>query len=355
MKELIVNLHIHTRFSDGEGSHSQIGNAALKIGIDVVIVTDHNVLVKGMDQYFLHDQQRVLMLVGEEIHDQDRQPQKSHLLVFDANRELATSAAHPQALIDSVRQAKGLSFLAHPFEKELALFGEDDISWGDWDVDAFTGIELWNFFSEFKNVIRNRVHAIFLAFFPQFISQGPEEETLRKWDSLLAAGKKIVAIGGGDSHALKLHLGPLHRTVFPYELHFSAINTHLLVPDALTGEMEIDKKNIYQALKVGHCFVGNDLPSPTYGFRFSAQSDKGTAIIGDELSYSNGFTLTIKLPEKSECLLIKDGIKIQRWSGREICTHISKEPGIYRVESYCNYLGQRKGWIFSNPITMRRT
>jgi predicted metal-dependent phosphoesterase TrpH len=355
MKELIVNLHIHTRFSDGEGSHSQIGNVALKIGIDVVIITDHNILVRGVDQYFQRNHQRVLMLVGEEIHNQDRQPQKSHLLVFDANRELASNAVHPQELIDCVRQSKGLSFLAHPFEKELALFGEDDISWADWDVDGFTGIELWNFFSEFKNIIKNRAHAIFLAFFPQYISHAPEAETLRKWDSLLAAGKKIVAIGGGDSHALHLHLGPLKRTVFPYALHFSAINTHILVPDALTGDLEVDKKNVYQALKKGHCFIGNDLPAPTYGFRFSAQSDKGIAIMGDELSFSNGYTLTIKLPEKSECLLIKDGTTVQRWSGREICTHISKEPGIYRVESYRSYLGHRRGWIFSNPITMHRT
>lgn len=354
MKELIVNLHIHTRISDGEGSHSEIGDAALKVGIDVVIVTDHNVLVKGEDQYFQRNHQRVLMLVGEEIHDQDRQPQKSHLLVFNTGHELSTSAPNPQVLIDSIRQTKGLSFLAHPFEKELPLFGEDDISWVDWDVEGFNGIEIWNFFSEFKNVIRNRAHAIFLAFFPQYISQAPEAETLRKWDSLLASGKKIVAIGGGDSHALKLHLGPLHRTVFPYELHFSAINTHILVPEGLTGEMEADKKSIYHALKVGHCFVGNDLPSPTYGFRFSAQSDKGIATMGDELTYSNGFTLSVKLPDKAECLLIKDGITIQRWLNHEVCTHISKEPGIYRIECYYNYLGRRRGWIFSNPIVLRR-
>ena len=209
------------------------------------------------------------------------------------------------------------------------------------------------FLVNLRNVIKNHAHAIFLAFFPQYISHAPEAETLRKWDSLLASGKKIVAIGGGDSHALRLHLGPLQRTVFPYELHFSAINTHILVPEALTGDMELDKKNIYHAMKIGHCFVGNDLPSPTYGFRFSAQSDKGVAIMGDALTFSNGFTLTIKLPDKSECLLIKDGTIIQHWSGREICTHISKEPGIYRVESYCNYHGRRTGWIFSNPITMQ--
>jgi hypothetical protein len=35
---------------------------------------------------------------------------------------------------------------------------------------------------------------------------------------------------------------------------------------------------------------------------------------------------------------------------REVLTHITKEPGIYRAEVYLDYLGRHRGWIFSNPI-----
>ena len=52
MHEYVVNLHMHTRYSDGHGSHQDIVNAAAQAGIDVVIVTDHNVLVKGIDGYY---------------------------------------------------------------------------------------------------------------------------------------------------------------------------------------------------------------------------------------------------------------------------------------------------------------
>jgi predicted metal-dependent phosphoesterase TrpH len=43
MHEIVVNLHIHTLYSDGTGLHGDIARAALRCGLDSVIVTDHNV------------------------------------------------------------------------------------------------------------------------------------------------------------------------------------------------------------------------------------------------------------------------------------------------------------------------
>ena len=71
--EVIGNFHMHTRYSDGEADHAEIAEAALRAGLDVVLVTDHNVWVDGPARYYAHDGQRVLMLVGEEVHDQTRQ------------------------------------------------------------------------------------------------------------------------------------------------------------------------------------------------------------------------------------------------------------------------------------------
>ena len=76
MHEIIVNLHMHTHYSDGSGRHQDIARAALKCGLDAVIVTDHNVLVRGFEGYVREGKGKVLMLIGQEIHDQDRDPQK---------------------------------------------------------------------------------------------------------------------------------------------------------------------------------------------------------------------------------------------------------------------------------------
>jgi predicted metal-dependent phosphoesterase TrpH len=52
MHEIVVNLHMHTRYSDGTGTHKDIAHAAIKTGLDAVIVTDHNVLVQGVEGYY---------------------------------------------------------------------------------------------------------------------------------------------------------------------------------------------------------------------------------------------------------------------------------------------------------------
>ena len=160
MHEITVNLHMHTRYSDGSGLHRDIAAAAARQNLDAVIVTDHNVLVEGFEGYHQVGAQRVLMLIGQEVHDQARLPQKNHLLVFGAKRDLATLAQNPQALIGAVREAGGICFLAHPHEVDSPLFNEPDITWVDWDVHGFSGLEIWNHLSEFKTVLGNWPSAI---------------------------------------------------------------------------------------------------------------------------------------------------------------------------------------------------
>ncbi len=353
MHELIINLHMHTGYSDGHGSHADIASAALQAGVDVVIVTDHNVFVNGPEDYYRSGERRVLLLVGEEIHDQARDPQKNHLLVFGANRELATLAYDPQRLIEGVKRAGGISFLAHPHDPEAPAVGETDISWVDWELQGYNGIELWNAMSEFKSLLKSKLHAIYYAYNPNEIAHGPFLQVLSKWDELLASGRKVVAIGGSDAHALPARMGPLRRTLFPYKFHFKTVNTHIYAPAALSGDLTEDRRMILDTLARGRAFVGYDLPHPTRGFRFTAQGKDTSACMGEEISSKNGITFQIRLPLPTECLLLKDGKVIKTWNKRETCTHITTEPGIYRIEVYIQYQGKRRGWIFSNPIFVR--
>jgi len=350
MHELVVNLHMHTTYSDGHGSHADLAQAAMQAGLDAILVTDHNVYVSGVEGYFKDNGKRVLVLVGEEIHDPTRQPQKNHLLVFNAGRELAGYASHPQGLIDQVRQSDGLSFIAHPIDLALPSFGEDNISWVDWQVQGYTGIELWNGFSELKTVIKSKLHALFYAFYPEFIPHGPHPETLHIWDELTTAGQRVVAVGGSDAHAQPKHLGPIHRTVFPYEYHFRSVNTHLWVQNPLTSDLHTDRKAIMDALQEGHAFIGLDLFQSTRGFRFLAHGKESIAWMGDQILLRGGVTFQIHLPLPAEVHLICNGRHVKTWRGRDNLTYITTEPGVYRVEAYLRARGLRRGWIFSNPI-----
>jgi PHP domain len=353
MEELVVNLHMHTTYSDGQGSHADIARAGLKSGLDAVVVTDHNVLVNGFDGYTQADGHKLLMLVGEEIHDQGRHPQKNHLLAIGAGRELATFAKDPQQLINLVRQSGGLAFIAHPTDPALPAFGEEDISWVNWEVKGYTGIELWNAFSELKTAIKHPYQAIFYVYFPRYIATGPLPETMKRWDQLNSGNNRVVAIGGSDAHALRKTLGPLKATLFPYEFHFRTINTHIYTPSKLTGNLAEDRAMLLSALRLGHAFVGYDLPASTRGFRYTGQGREQVAWPGDEIAAAGGVTLQIRLPQPAECILIKDGKPFKTWQNRVNITHITSTPGVYRVEVYLNAFGQRRGWIFSNPIYLR--
>jgi hypothetical protein len=358
MNELVVNIHMHTRYSDGHGTHADIVRAALQAGLDVVIVTDHNVWVNGPEDYYHEGNKRVLMMVGEEIHDTTRDPQKNHMLVIGAGRELAPFAQNPQRLLDAVSQAGGVAFLAHPVELSAPAIHEPDISWVDWNVQGYTGIELWNEMSEFKSYLKTKLHGLYYTYNPKRVARGPVDGMLDKWNELLAEGRRVVAIGGTDAHAFPVRLGPLHRVLYPYEFHFRTVNTHLLVPQPLTGELGEDRLMILDAFRKGHAFIGYDLPASTQGFSFTAHGMNSTACMGDEVSAEKGITFQIRLPQPThplptECCLLHGGKVVKTWRNKTLITHIATEPGVYRVEVYIKYLGKRRAWVFSNPIYVR--
>ncbi|HBY07144.1 MAG TPA: hypothetical protein DEH22_04920 [Chloroflexi bacterium] len=353
MHEYVVNLHMHTPYSDGTRSHTEIAQTAIRAGVDVVIITDHNVWVNGPENYYHEDGKGVLLLVGEEIHNQARDPQKSHLLVFGARCELAHLGHNPQLLLDGVREAGGLAFIAHPVDPPSETFGETDLSWDDWDVHGFTGLELWNAMSEFKSLLTSKLAAVYYAFNPTAIAHAPFAAALQKWDELLNQGRRVVAIGGSDAHALRGSLGPFKRTLFPYEFHFKAINTHIQTSEPLSGDLETDRRLVLEAFKKGRVFIGYDLPAPTRGFNFRAQGLNSKVTMGEEISSKNGVTLQIRLPQRAEFRLLKNGEVIKSWNDRDGAAHITTETGVYRVEAYIEFRGKRRGWIFSNPIFVK--
>ena len=203
-------------------------------------------------------------------------------------------------------------------------------------------------YAEFKEFFPDNAVEYFVSYYDYYLP-----EALRRWDDLLSGGKKVVAVGGSDAHSHQMRLGPLRRTVFPYEFHFSAINTHVYVPRPLGADAASDTSMILDALRQGHCFIGYDLPASTRGFRFIARGMEESAQMGDDLSSKGGVTFQVHLPLRTECVLLKDGKPMRTWHKHDQCTYITSDPGVYRVEVYIHYLGRRRGWIYSNPVYVR--
>lgn len=349
MHELTGNLHMHTPYSDGASWHGEIAKDAIQAGLDFIVVTDHNIWVNGVEGYYTNNEQRVLLLVGEEVHNPRRQPQASHFLAYGANTELAQYAYDPQKLIDETTAAGGYGFLAHPFDPDAPLFNEGSLGWHNWEVDGYTGLEIWNYMSDFKGHLSNRFKALRVALNPKRYINGPQPATLDKWDELLKNGKRIAAIGNSDAHAFKYQIGPYSLVIFPYEFLFRAINTHILVGEELNGELIHDKSLVLEAIGNGNAWIGYDMAHSTKGFRFSGQS-QSKGIMGDRIKMGSGATLQVKTPAKCNIRLLRNGVTVAECHDDSNLTHIPIEQGAYRVECKINYLGKKRGWIYSNPI-----
>jgi hypothetical protein len=351
MHEIIGNFHLHTHCSDGASSHREVAYAAAQAGLDVIFYTDHNTWPPDKEAWYTDPQtgNRVLGLMGEEIHDEDRLPEANHYLCLGTGRSMLDYAQQPQALIDAVKHGGGVGFIAHPIERAAPLFNEPELPWLAWEVRDFTGIEVWNYMSEFKAHLSSKPVAILAAFFPSMFINGPFPDTLALWDKLLATGQKVVAIGGADAHANVYSLGPLKRPLFPYSYLFRAVNTHLLLEAPLYDELASAKAQVLQALQAGHAFVAYDLAGDSRGFRFTATHPGVSVSMGDGIRLTGSVNLRATSPSPADLRLLKDGREIVRTRGREI-EYTTDEPGIFRVEAYRRYRTRRRGWIFSNPI-----
>jgi hypothetical protein len=111
---------------------------------------------------------------------------------------------------------------------------------------------------------------------------------------------------------------------------------------------------VLQTLRDGRAFVGYDLPAPTRGFRFSAQGHNFSTVMGGQIRLGHGVTLQLVSPQVADMRLIKDGKVILTETEGTHRTYIASETGAYRVEVYIDYMGKKRGWIFSNPIFIVR-
>ena len=361
--EAIGNMHMHTLYSDGEKWHAGIADDAIRAGLDFIIVTDHNVWVDGVEGYYENENGRVLLLAGEEVHNPRRQPQASHFLAYGAGCELAPFAHDPQQLINQTNANGGCGFLAHPHESDPEpLLDLPNLGWHDWEIDNFTGLELWNYMSSFADIVKEHARqlpiqnkllaklvALRLALHPEKHIIAPNPQTLAFWDELLAQGKQIAVVGNSDAHGTPMNLGPIHRIIYPYEFCFRAINTHILILKPLNGDLSHDKKMVLDAIGKGNSWVGYDMAYPTKGFRFSGQGvNKGIA--GDKIQLDVGATLQVRAPTRANIRLIRRGEVVAQIENETNLTHIPVEEGAYRAECTIQYKGKERGWIYSNPI-----
>lgn len=349
MVEYVGSIHMHSKYSDGSGTVEDIVGFAQEVGLDYLILTDHNTL-RAKDEGKEGWYGKTALLVGAEINDKKNQ---NHYLAIGIN-ETFSSRLPAKEYVKKVNEANGIGFIAHPHEERSSMAEHPPYPWTDWKIDDFTGIEIWNHMSEWmeglteQNKYNSFVH-------PLKTIVGPPKKTLKAWDDLNQK-RRVVGIGGIDAHAHKINLlGFFEVEVFPYKVLFKSIRTHILTEQPLKrskkkNEFEEDKNSLYNSLKLGKCFISNYYHADAKGFRFFAQDSSKIYHMGENVEFKSNIRLRVILPNMSGTIkLIRNGRKIDEIENIDAEFRI-QIPGAYRVEVYLD----GKAWIFSNHIRIER-
>lgn len=336
------NIHIHSSYSDGAATIPDIAAAAAKVGLDYIIVTDHQTLAGLPEEGYHHG---VLVLVGTEINRT-----KHHYLALGISREIADNDQKPQTIIDAVNQQGGLGFIAHPFEKG-SPFVLDGITypWHDWNAQGFAGIEVWNWCSQWRDGIQKMLKGLFYAYFkPEGPISGPCPQALERFDQITQK-QKITAIAGSDAHNWRFRYGLFQRCIFPYEYLFRTANNSLLLEEPLSQDAQAAKKQILTALRTGRAYIINHLVGKGESFSFFIANESGVFNLGDTATLTANTTLSVRCPFASprhlSITILRNGT-LWRQEQSNRCAYQIKEKGTYRVE----IRQKKKPWIFTNPI-----
>lgn len=343
------NIHIHSTYSDGSDSIKQIAAHAERAGLSYIIITDHETLA-GIAEEGLHS--NVVTLVGVEIN----RPH-SHYLAFGLTETPVPDPENPQTVIDAVRSAGGLGFIAHPFEKGSRFIEKGKAyPWRYWPVFGFTGMEIWNYSSHWRGRHPSLLRTIYHFFLNRKgAMDSPPPEILQLWDCYNQSGHRVVGIGGSDAHAFSYRFGFILIKIFTYRYIFNTINTYVVLEEQLSSDFSKAKKQILGALAEGRCYVSFDSLAKGKDFIFYAASGEKRFFPGSAPILTQGLKLVANIPSRRSIFrLIQNGNVIQTYRGNRF-EHPLKETGVYRVEIYYKpHFGRSRPWIFSNPIFINK-
>ena len=134
MLELKADLHVHSSVSDGRNSPREVIIEALRKGIQVISVTDHDSFEGSLRAARFAGElgEELVVIVGSEIRTV-----KGDILVYCTGRPPARIPVDPLELRDRMHEEACLVVPAHPFDKRRKGIGEL-IYAGGWDaVEVF--------------------------------------------------------------------------------------------------------------------------------------------------------------------------------------------------------------------------
>ncbi len=341
--------HLHSTFSDGLGTVSEICRDAAGQNLDFVILTDHGrpnressaatawrdgSLLIGASEFSLHAGH--MAAAGYRVHDYEFPPEA-------------------QEAIREVENDGGVTFISHPLDGR--------IPWTDWRARGFTGIEIISLYQMAK---KNLLYG--LTLFPLQYLLSPDvaltalisypKKELEIWDRFNREGR-YFGIYALDSHA-KLALSDRVQFRFPsYGATFKILRVYVKVDRELDRDAATAAATVIAALRRGSFFNAVESLAAANGFDYQYLENDGRWVeMGGEAARTGGeLVLRLPFPFAVDVRILKDGKPFRHIKDireQEIRAGIS-EPGVYRCEVFL-HSGRLKRlpWILANPIFVAR-
>jgi hypothetical protein len=337
-------IHIHSTYSDGKGEVKEIMDCANDVGLDFVILTDHDNL-KALDEGLERWYGSSLLIVGTEIS-----PRYNHYIAFGngrlSNVEFLRNKK-PQEFIDEISREGWLGFISHPDHEGTKRFEIESYKWLDWEVERFQGYCLWDLMSDWQEKLdRDELSMDIYHNFINYLS-GPKGITMARWDEFNQK-RKVIGIGELDNHRSERDYQGEKIIAFPYETGFKTILNHVLLENALDKDPNKAKAQILEAISKGRLYISFDWWDDPTEFSFQIEDDEKLLFIGDEGVFKGNAELIVSLPLKAYLTIFLNGRAIKEEEGDELIMKVDS-PGVYRIEAYRNDLV----WVISNPIYLR--
>lgn len=339
-------IHIHTEYSfDGNASMESVIKSAKQAGLDFIIVTDHfRMDARNAGWEGWHD--GVLVLVGEEIS-----PRYNHLLALGIKKPVIAwkKNSKPQEYIDEVNRQGGIGLIAHPDHTGAPKFGVKDYPWKDWSVKGYAAVSIWDLMTDWQEKLTSIGAAVKGFAFPSFVLSGPKKETLERWDAMNAAGR-VAGFGEIDNHnTLKRYFGKDYR-IFPFDLAFRTVRTHLLLGEQLNRDVDTARRQVMDAVSKCRLYVAQEREASAKGFMFRIFDADETASTGMDFKFKGRpAMLEAKIPKPGLIRVMRNGALLEEVRKASLNIDVNK-PGVYRVEAYRKTVFGYKPWIYSNPI-----
>jgi hypothetical protein len=334
-------VHCHSTHSDGTGTIEEIMAAANDVGLDFVLLTDHDKLKAASEERW---HESALLICGAEIAP----PEGNHYIVFGEGKFKGIdklNAKKPQEIIDAVNEQKWAGFIAHPDHMGAKRLDIPARKWDAWDVDGYTGMGLWDLMTDWQSQFdREEAKLEVYNEFERWLS-GPRLETLKRWDELNAK-RKVVGIGEVNNHRYRKELDGKTLEIFPYDVAFRTVTNHVLLDRPLDKDYAKARKQIIDGIRHGAFYVSFDFWDDPTEFSFEIDNGESVAGMGDTIELGEEKTeLVAAFPEEGLLNVYHNGTSILEEQGDEILIEIT-EPGVYRVEAMRNDIV----WVLSNPV-----